>query len=456
MSRKIKLSLAVMVFGTFFGLLCSTLMNTALPTLMRVYHIDITQVQWVTNSYMLVNALMIPFSAYLIKRYPFRPLFLLAATIFLGGTVLGIFAPSYAALLLARIIQALGTGMMMPLVNVLAMTYAPRERQGELMGLIGLAFNFSPIIGPTLSGAILNHFSWRYLFILVVPFALLTVLLSWLFLPTITKRSAVHLNYTGLVTISFSLLLLLWGFSNISNFAQHPRLILGAVCLGILLCWAFVRTQTETDHPLISMGIFHYRAFNQATLLNVLIITTMYGNTILLPLLIQNIMHQSPLVSGMALLPGACLTGVLSPISGRLFDKFSMKKLVTIGLIIDCLGTVMQAFFDANGSVWMVTGGQTVRQLRLVLMLIPIQTQALAALPQHQIPDGVATFNTLRQVAAALGTAVITAVVTISDRFLERYTGSALIGIQVGFILCLVLLLICLVIVRRGHLGELE
>jgi len=452
MSRKIKLSLAVMIFGTFFGLLCSTLMNTALPTLMRVYHIDITQVQWVTNSYMLVNALMIPLSAYLIKKYPFRALFLIAASIFLAGTVLGIFAPDFLTLLLARIIQALGTGMMMPLVNVLAMRYAPRNRQGELMGLIGLAFNFSPIIGPTLSGVILSHFSWRYLFILIVPFAALTVILSWVLLPTIEKQATVKLNYLGLVTVSLSLLLMLWGLSNISNFTRHPVLILVAIVAGLVLSLVFIRTQANATHPLISMGIFRYRAFNQATLLNTLIITTMYGNTILLPLLIQNIMHQSPLVSGLALLPGACLTGILSPISGRLFDNFSMKKLVTIGLTIDCLGTIMQAFFDVNSSVLMVTAGQTVRQLGLVLMLIPIQTQALAALPQEQIPDGVATFNTLRQVAAALGTAVITAVVTVSDHFLERSFGSALIGIQVGFILCLVLLVICLVIVRHGQL----
>jgi len=341
---------------------------------------------------------------------------------------------------------------MMPLVNVLAMRYAPRNRQGELMGLIGLAFNFSPIIGPTLSGAILSHFSWRYLFILIVPFAALTVILSWVLLPTIEKQATVKLNYLGLVTVSLSLLLMLWGLSNISNFTRHPVLILVAIVAGLVLSLVFIRTQANATHPLISMGIFRYRAFNQATLLNTLIITTMYGNTILLPLLIQNIMHQSPLVSGLALLPGACLTGILSPISGRLFDNFSMKKLVTIGLTIDCLGTIMQAFFDVNSSVLMVTAGQTVRQLGLVLMLIPIQTQALAALPQEQIPDGVATFNTLRQVAAALGTAVITAVVTVSDHFLERSFGSALIGIQVGFILCLVLLVICLVIVRHGQL----
>lgn len=447
MSKKIKLALFVMVFGTFFGLLCSTLMNNALPTLMRVYHLSLTQVQWVTNSYMLVNAIMIPFSAYLIKRFRFRQLFLVAAGIFFVGTGLGAVAPNFGVLLLARITQAIGTGMMMPLVNVLAMSYAPPHHQGAIMGVIGLAFNFSPIIGPTLSGAILNHLSWRYLFILILPFALLTLILAGFLLPSIEKDAHIRLDLRGVTIISLGLLSLLWGLSNISEIAQKPWLVGGAIILGLLLGAGFLRAQTTSQTPLINLHIFQNVDFRRATFLNTLIIVTMYGNTILLPLLVQNDMHQSPLVSGLTLLPGAMLTGVMSPLSGKLVDRYPLRNLVTIGLIIDCTGTILQAFIGVKAGVGLITVGQTVRQFGLVLVLIPLQTHALATLPKYQIPDGVATFNTLRQVAAAMGTAVITAVVTIINWWFATDTGSDLVGIQAGFLLCLILLVTCLIFV---------
>ena len=456
MSKQIKKSLYIMVFGTFFGVLCSTLMNTALPTFMRVFQVNSSTVQWLTNGYTLVNAIMIPTSAYFIKKFSFRHLFIAFSTIFLVGTLIGAVANSFILVIIGRMIQAIGTGMMMPLVNVLAMQYTDRSKQGAVMGIIGLAFNFSPIIGPTLSGVILEYFAWQYLFILILPFIIAVVLLSFFFLPQIETDENPKFDTLSLITISFGLLFLLTGFSNIgqANFLSFN--VLGYTAIGLILIVIFSIMENKSDKPIINFEIFHHSQFTFATIINMLIVLTMYGNTILLPLMIQTILHKSPLISGLALLPGATLTGFMSPISGRLFDKYPIKRIVVTGVLIDCFGTFMQAVIDANASVLMLTVGQTVRQLGLVLILIPIQTHALSALPKKYISDGVATFNTLRQIAASFGTAIIIAVITMADKIMTGSSTNQAVGIQAGFLACLGFLIVALLTTHKLHRPDLN
>ena len=256
MSKQIKKSLYIMVFGTFFGVLCSTLMNTALPTFMRVFQVNSSTVQWLTNGYTLVNAIMIPTSAYFIKKFSFRHLFIAFSTIFLVGTLIGAVANSFILVIIGRMIQAIGTGMMMPLVNVLAMQYTDRSKQGAVMGIIGLAFNFSPIIGPTLSGVILEYFAWQYLFILILPVIIAVVLLSFFFLPQIETDENPKFDTLSLITISFGLLFLLTGFSNIgqANFLSFN--VLGYTAIGLILIFIFSIMENKSDKPIINFEIF--------------------------------------------------------------------------------------------------------------------------------------------------------------------------------------------------------
>lgn len=456
MSKQIKKSLFIMVFGTFFGVLCSTLMNTALPTFMRVFQVNSSTVQWLTNGYTLVNALMIPTSAYFIKKFSFRHLFITFSSVFLVGTLLGAIANTFIMVIIGRMIQAIGTGMMMPLVNVLAMQYTDRNKQGAVMGIIGLAFNFSPIIGPTLSGIILQYFPWQYLFILILPFIIAVVLLSIFQLPQVETNDNPKFDVPSLITISLGLLFLLTGFSNIgqANFVSFS--VLGFTIIGLILIGIFAVMETKADSPIINFEIFKHSQFTFATLINMLIVLTMYGNTILLPLMIQMILHKSPLISGLALLPGALLTGFMSPISGRLFDKYPIKRIVVTGVLIDCFGTFMQAVIDVNASVLMLTLGQMIRQLGLVLILIPIQTHALSALPKKYLSDGVATFNTLRQIAASFGTAIIIAVITMADKIITGKATNQAVGIQAGFLACLGFLIIALITTHKLHRPDLE
>ncbi|MCC4500800.1 DHA2 family efflux MFS transporter permease subunit [Limosilactobacillus reuteri] len=438
-NQRISHALVIMVFGTFFGLLCSTLMNIALPTFMNVFHISEAQVQWVTNGYMLVNALMIPISSFLIKRFPFKNLFIIFSGIFLLGTIIGAIAWSFNLVVVARMIQALGAGMMMPLVNVLAIRYAKPGKKGQIMGIIGLAFNCAPILGPAISGFLLHFFSWRYLFLLIIPFAVITLILSFFLLPKIPHNEYPRFNTLALILITGGLWSLLMGLSNVSNNHLLSFNVAGYVLIGLVFLFLFFLNQRHSNRQLINFGIFSHKQFVFATVINMLITSTMYGNAILIPLLVQIVLGKSTVVSAIAVLPGAILTGLLSTTSGRFYDIYPIKILVGTGLIIDIIGTIGQAAIGARSSVLMITLFQTIRQFGLVTMLIPLQTQALSLLPNEIVPDAVATFNTLRQIAAAFGTALIVSIVGIVNHLVHN--PSSHLGIQAGFLLCLCLLL---------------
>lgn len=445
--QRISHALVIMVFGTFFGLLCSTLMNIALPTFMTVFHITEAHVQWVTNGYMLVNALMIPVSSYLIKRFSFRWLFIFFTGVFLIGTIIGALASSFNFLVIARMIQAIGAGMMMPLVNVLAIRYALPGEKGRIMGIIGLAFNCAPILGPAVSGFLLDYLSWRYLFILIIPFAVITLILSLLMLPHIPHNEFPQFNTLGFTTITIGLWSLLMGLSNVSAYPLASYNVAGMALIGICFIGLFYFNQRKSSHPLINLEVFEHRQFLLATVINMLITATMYGNAILIPLLVQIVLGESTVISAIAVLPGAILTGLLSTTSGRFYDRYPIQWLVGAGLLIDIIGTTGQAMIGARSSVMIITIFQTVRQFGLVTMLIPLQTQALSLLPNEIVPDAVACFNTLRQIAAAFGTALIVSVVGIVNHLVHNSTSH--LGIQSGFIFCLGLLLVSLFLSRK-------
>lgn len=444
MSRKQRTILSIMILGTFFGIMCSTMMNIALPTLMRAFNISSARVQWVSNGFLLVNALMIPVSAFLIKKYSYRVLFICFTGIFAIGTIMGACAPNFITIVAGRMVQAIGSGIMMPLVNVMAMRYASAGQQGRVMGMVGLAFNFSPIIGPSVAGLILDFFSWRYLFWLVLPFIILTLVLSFMMMPHIQTSENPTFNTWGLITSSLGLWFLLNSFSNLGTNDFMSFDVAGSMLIGIIFLAIFVISQWRSDHPFINLHIFRYKQFTIAILVNCLLISTMYGNTILLPLLVQNVMGKSAFISGLVILPGAISTGILSPWSGRLFDKVPIRAMVTFGLIVDLFGTAMQAFIGVHSGAVFAAFWQWVRQVGIVSMLIPLQTEALAILPKEQLPDGVATFSTTRQVAASFGMAFVVAVVNMVDR--AKHLSTSAVGIQAGFLTCFAILVIALLI----------
>lgn len=446
-SKKQRSILIILVIGTFLGFLNQTLMNVALPNIMTEFHIGPSQGQWVTNGYMLVNGVMVPLTAFLIQRLTTRKLYLTAVGLFALGTLIAGFANSFAVLVTGRMVQAIGAGVFGPLMNVVVMNLYESDKRGQAMGMIGLALNFAPAIGPTLSGLIITQLSWRFLFLIVAPFIIADFILAFYLLKNIGNTKRLKFDFLGVVLSSIGLGSLLYGFSNAGATAWSDFTVWGFVVIGLIVTALFIWRQITNKTPLLNMAVLTYRQFVVAMLINVVLMIAMYGGALMLPLYIQNVRHYSALISGLILLPGALITALLSPLSGRLYDKYGPRYLTLTGILLTTVGTFSLSMVTLNTPIWLVVVSQLIRQLGLVIVLMPIQTEAFNALPLSLMPDGSAMFTTVRQLAASLGTAalvtVMTQVVVYAGKAHPTHTTlNQLQGIQVTFLFASVLMII--------------
>lgn len=389
-------------------------MNVALPNIMSEFHISPGLGQWITNGYMLVNGVMVPLTAFLIQRLSTRKLYLTAAGLFAFGTLVAGFAPNFSVLIIGRMIQALGAGVFGPLMNVVVMNLFPPDKRGGAMGMIGLALNFAPTIGPTLSGLVVTNLSWRYLFFIVAPLIVANFILAYFLLQNIGEPKVLKFDFIGVVFSSIGLGSLLYGFSNAGATPWSEFTVWGFVLIGLIVTGLFVWRQFSTKTPLLNMNVLKYREFVIATVINIVLMIAMYGGALMLPLYMQTVRGASPFVSGMVLFPGALVTAFISPWSGRLYDQYGVKYLTLIGILITALGSIVLASLTLTTPLWFAVVGQFLRQFGLVLVLMPIQTEAFNALPLSLMPDGSAMFTTVRQIAASFGTAALVTVMTRS------------------------------------------
>ncbi|QEA56121.1 MDR family MFS transporter [Leuconostoc citreum] len=446
-SKKQRSILIILVIGTFLGFLNQTLMNVALPNIMTEFHIGPSQGQWVTNGYMLVNGVMVPLTAFLIQRLTTRKLYLTAVGLFALGTLIAGFANSFAVLVTGRMVQAIGAGVFGPLMNVVVMNLYESDKRGQAMGMIGLALNFAPAIGPTLSGLIITQLSWRFLFLIVAPFIIADFILAFYLLKNIGNTKRLKFDFLGVVLSSIGLGSLLYGFSNAGATAWSDFTVWGFVVIGLIVTALFIWRQITNKTPLLNTAVLTYRQFVVAMLINVVLMIAMYGGALMLPLYIQNVRHYSALISGLILLPGALITALLSPLSGRLYDKYGPRYLTLTGILLTTVGTFSLSMVTLNTPIWLVVVSQLIRQLGLVIVLMPIQTEAFNALPLSLMPDGSAMFTTVRQLAASFGTAalvtVMTQVVVYAGKAHPTHTTlNQLQGIQVTFLFASVLMII--------------
>lgn len=442
--------LGVIIMGTFVTILNQTLMSTALPSIMREFSITATQGQWLTTAYMLINGIMVPITAYLVNRFTTRQLYLFAMGTFSIGTLVAATSQIYNMLILGRMIQAIGAGIVLPLQMIVILYMFPIEKRGAAMGLIGLAMNFAPAIGPTFSGWVVQNFQWNRIFYFVLPFAILDVLVAFFVLKNVGKISRPKLDWLSVIYSTLGFGGLLFGFSNASS---HPFLSVNvalSIIIGLLAVTLLIRRSGRLENPLLDFSVFKYRGYRLNLMISFIITAGLYGAIILLPIYFQIIRGLSPMQSGMILLPGALIIAVMSPITGRLFDKYGGKKLAIIGLTLITSMTITIGFVDLETPIRTIVILQMVRSLGFSFTLMPLQTGAFNAVPLTMAPDASAMFNTQRQLAGSMGTALFVVVMTIASntdtvKALQSEQLANLAGFQAVFLLVGVFSLLALI-----------
>lgn len=400
--------MVALIIGAFFAILNETLLNIALTTLMAEFDITLSTVQWVATGFMLVMAIVIPVSPLLMGWFTTRQLFIGTMVTFFIGTVIAAMAPSFGVLLLGRMIQAIGTGLIMPIMfNVFLLIYPPHKR-GKIMGIVGLVIMFAPAIGPTLSGIIVEYFGWRFLFIFVMPFTIFSILFALKYLVNVTEMTKPKIDWISIVYSTIGLGSTIYGFSHAGESADGfmtPSVFI-PIIIGVISILLFVFRQLKLDEPLMDLRVFKFPMFSHAVVLFVIIIMVMFASELILPVFMQGPMGLTAAAAGLLLLPGSLLNGIMSPFMGALFDKVGPKVMMIPATIILAVTMFMFSNLTAETPEWVIIVGFMLIMLSVSATMMPAETNGLNQLPKHLYAHGTAVVSTLQPLAGAIGVSV--------------------------------------------------
>ncbi|CAM3957013.1 DHA2 family efflux MFS transporter permease subunit [Alicyclobacillus pomorum] len=416
--RKVPI-IASLVLGAFVAILNQTLLNVAIPQLMNDFNVSANTIQWLTTAYMLTNGIIIPITAWLMATFTTRQMFLGALSCFTVGSIICAVSPGFSVMLIGRIVQAAGAGTMMPLMMTVILNLFPPETRGKAMGTIGIAMFFAPAVGPTLSGWIIQNYSWRLLFYIVIPIAVIALIVSAIFLRNVTDVTKPKFEIWSFLFSTIGLGSLLYGFSEAGNNGWGSSEVRVSLIVGVIFVAAFVWRELTSENPLLNLRVFKYGMYSLSAGVSSVLNMAMFGGALLTPIYIQNVRGYSPLDSGLLLLPGAIVMGIMSPISGALLDKIGVRPLAIFGLLITIATTWELGHLTMDTTYMHVMIVYTFRMFGMSFLMMTIMTAGLNHLPRHLNSHGTAAANTVRMVAASLGTSLL--ITVMSNRTTLHY-----------------------------------
>jgi EmrB/QacA subfamily drug resistance transporter len=458
LTKKQWITLVLMVVGAFVTILNQTLVTPALPTIMTDTGVDASTVQWLTTGFSLVNAIMIPIAAYLQDRFSIKALLMASLGTFCVGTLICAMAPNFGVLLAGRLIQAAGAGVMMPMcMTVLLMTF-PVERRGSAMGVFGLVIAFAPAVGPTVGGFMVDTLSWHVMFFCVAALVACVLVLAAIIMDAQPKdkNEIPHLDVPSLALSTLGFGGMLYGFSAIGSSGFTPLagifMVVGAVCVVV-----FFRRQLKLDQPFLRVDVLFNRSFLISTIIGMLIQGSLLAASVLVPIYVQNLLGLSATMSGLIMMPGAILMGIMNPISGRLFDKHGARTLSIVGISLLVISTVGMGLLRLDTSLVFLVVIYTIRQFSMSMVNMPINTWGMNALDTKLMNHGTSVNNTLRMVAGSMGCAIVVTVSSLVQGAFESSVGTAqatMYGINAAFMVCAVLAAAGLVLTIKFVKGD--
>lgn len=405
--------IAVLAISAFVMILNETVLSVALPLLMAEFSVGPTSAQWLTTGFLLTMAVVIPTTGYLLGRYRVRTLFFTAIALFLVGTALGAFAPSFGIMLAARVLQAGGTAIVMPLLMTMTLTLVRPQFRGTVMGLNSIVISVGPAIGPTLSGVVIEALGWRWVFGLMVPVALIALVAGAIFMPRMGGGSRAPIDILSVVLSLLGFGGLVTALSTASDLANGSLIPVVSLVVGVLALIVFSvrqhKLQLNGDRALLDLRPFKERNFTLSVVVIMVAFGTMLGTVVVLPIIAQTGLGLSVLATGLILLPGGVVQGVLSPLIGRLYDLLGPKPLVIPGMLLLCGAQWWMSTMSLETTTGQLIAMHVTFSAGMAFILTPLMTHGMGALPVRFYGHGSAILNTLQQLAGAAGTAALIA-----------------------------------------------
>ncbi|WP_145472285.1 DHA2 family efflux MFS transporter permease subunit [Staphylococcus epidermidis] len=404
--------LAAMLFGMFIAILNQTLLNVALPKINTEFNISASTGQWLMTGFMLVNGILIPISAFLFNKYSYRKLFIIGLALFTLGSLVCAISFNFPIMMSGRILQAIGAGILMPLGSNVIVTIFPPEKRGVAMGTMGIAMILAPAIGPTLSGYIVQNYHWNVMFYGMFFIGIIAIVIGLFWFKLYQSTTNPKADIPGIIYSTIGFGSLLYGFSEAGNKGWGSTEIVTMFIVGTVFIIFFILRELRMKAPMLNLEVLKYPTYTLTTIINMIVMMSLYGGMILLPLYLQNLRGFSALDSGLLLLPGALVMGALGPVAGKLLDTIGIKPLAIFGIGIMTYATWELSKLNMDTTYLHIMWIYIVRSFGIAFIMMPIMTAGMNALPPRLISHGNAFVNTMRQLAGSIGTAILVTVMT--------------------------------------------
>lgn len=422
----IKQLFAILAAGlfSFCGVLIETATNITFPTLMNEFHISTSLVQWMTTGNLLMMGIMIPISSYLKRRFQTKKLFLVAGFLFSIGLIIDIFAQQFSLLLIGRLIQGAGVGIALPMMYNIILEESPQRLLGLMMGCGSFVTAAAPAIGPTFGGIMTQYFTWRYIFICVLPIIVLASFIGYLCMRE--QKINVHEKFDILsfIAVAFAFITLIMGFSNLNQVVDHLVFVLCCFIIGISSLYYFTKRQLHSKNPLIHLDIFNHKSFTFHTLAIMFLQMTTLGYGLLLPTFVQIVLKQPATDAGVILLPGAIVGALFAPVGGLILDRFGAKKPIILGICCSFISTICFLFLFDKLTYQLCMILYFIYSLGIGLIVGNTMTCAMSHLPTNLQADGNATLQTLMQLSGGIGTSITAAILAFVQQGTNLYDGT--------------------------------
>lgn len=427
---------------SFGGVLIETAMNVTFPHLMQEFNTDASGIQWVTTGYLLAIAIVVPISAYLIRNFSVRNLFLFAEAMFLIGLTMNAFSPDMTILLTGRMLQGIGTGISIPLMFHIILTKAPLEKRGVMMGIGTMTTSIAPAIGPTYGGILLSTLGWRSIFWFLIIIVMVSLFIGLKSIPAETVKRDEKFNFVAFATLAVGLSMLLLAVEQMS-----AKWLL--ISLTSLVGFYFANKK----RMLLNLAIFKFRQFDML-MYSLLVYQAMFlGLSFILPNYLQMAMNATSTQAGLFMFPAAVIGTILAPVSGRLLDRIGAKGPITVGLTIATIATVLMAVFFQSMNFWVLMFAQMLMMVGIGLSYSNLMTTTLGSLPEELKGDGNSIVNTLLQFVAASATAIVAQI--LASAVENDAINGVVVGAQEGVIFLATLIVIswCIFMVARRKIA---
>jgi EmrB/QacA subfamily drug resistance transporter len=450
----------VVILGMIMSILDTTIVNVALRTLSTDLHSTISQIQWVVTGYLLSLAAIIPVTGWAARRYGAKRVYMTSLVLFTGGSALCAIASSTTSLVLFRVLQGAGGGMIMPVGQLIMAQVAGPKRMGRVMGVVTMPAMLAPILGPVVGGAILQNLHWSWIFLVNLPVGVLAFALAWRMLPQTDSGEAGRLDVVGLGLLSSGTTALVYGLSELGTHASFTApTVIWPTLAGIVLIGVFIFHAMRVERPLLDVRLYANRVFGAASLTTFGLGAALFGAMILVPLYYQEVRHESVIVTGLLVGPQGLGMLIVMPLVSRFTQRFGAGRVAIAGVLILSLASIPLAYVGDSTSIAFISVVLLVRGVGIGFSFMPAMTAAFAALRPSQLSDATPQLNVVQRVGGAIGTAVLAVV-------LQRATGHAVTKPASAFQdaywwsvgICVLSLIPCLVLLRaenpRARLGR--